>query len=54
MTTLAEADVAEITRYLLGRSEIQAAVDFVDALEKTVHPLARAMRFGSLDFVQME
>lgn len=36
---MADRDVAEAIRYLLGRWEIQAAKDFADELEKTVTSL---------------
>ena len=39
MTKMADRDVAETTRYLLGRREIQAAKDFLGELEKTVKSL---------------
>ncbi len=41
MTRMADRDVAEATRYLLGQWEIQAARDFSDELEKVVTSLEK-------------
>ena len=41
VTKMADRDIAETTKYLIGRSEFQAAKDFIDAIESAVESLEK-------------
>lgn len=41
MTKIAERDMAETARYLIGRSEFHAAKDFIDEIERAVGSLEK-------------
>jgi plasmid stabilization system protein ParE len=38
---MADRDISETTRYLIGRFEFQAAKDFIDAIERAVDSLEK-------------